>query len=123
MSVEVYGLSRCKKTQKAVSWLKERNIGFNFHDFGREGIDREKLAGWMARVGYAKLLNTKSPIFRKVSLGSAKTVGVDAQASAQRLMQDEPRLINRPVLEYGSALVIGFEPESYGLLFPQLPLA
>jgi arsenate reductase len=121
MSVELYGLSRCRKTQKAVTWLKERNISFNFHDFGRQGIDSQKLAAWTARMGYSELLNTKSPIFRKLPLALREAEGVDAQTNGRTLMQDEPRLINRPVLEYSGALVIGFEPELYAALFPQLP--
>lgn len=121
MSIELYGLSRCRKTQKAAAWLKERNINFNFHDFGRQGIDPKKLEAWIARVGYIELLNTKSPIFRKLSPEFRQVEGIAAQANARELMQDEPRLINRPVLEDNSLLLIGFDPERYAALFPQLP--
>lgn len=121
MSIELYGLSRCRKTQKAAAWLKEHNISFTFHDFGRQGIDPERLTAWTAKLGYTRLLNTKSPIFRRLPFALSQAEGIDAQTHARSLMQDDPRLINRPVLEYNNDLLIGFEAERYAALFPVLP--
>jgi Spx/MgsR family transcriptional regulator len=122
MSVELYGLRRCRKTQKAIAWLEARNISFNFHDFRRQGIDKEKLATWIARLGYSRLLNTKSPLLRRAPLSLAEAESTDAQAHAQTLMQAEPRLINRPVLECQNTLLIGFEEEQYAAILHPMPL-
>lgn len=106
----VYGIPNCDTVKKARTWLSERGIAYDFHDYKKEGIDEARLDAWIARLGWEPLLNRAGTTFRK--LGDADKQGLDA-AKAKRLMLAQPSMIKRPVLERGDTLFVGFKPDLY----------
>lgn len=83
---------------------------YTFHDYKKAGIDEARLRGWIAQVGWEKLLNRAGTTFRK--LPEADRVDLDAD-KAVALMLAQPSMIKRPVLETGDALLVGFKPEAW----------
>ena len=110
MSVEVYGIPNCDTVKKARSWLDRRGLGYTFHDYKKEGADPAKLAQWSDAAGWEALLNRRGTTFR--ALGEADKAGTD-RAKALRLMQANPSLIKRPVVEHPGGLLVGFEPAEW----------
>ena len=113
-SPTLYGIRNCDTVKKARTWLDDRGVTYDFHDYKAAGIDRARLAGWAKTVGWEKLLNRSGTTFRK--LPEAEKAGID-EAKALALMETQPSLIKRPVLERGGEIVVGFKPEVYGELF------
>ena len=100
--------------KKAFAWLDDHGVRYNFHDYKTAGIDAAKLKAWSKQVGWETLLNTRGTTWRKLS--PAQQANLD-ENKALRLMMENPSLIKRPVLEHGSALVVGFIPERYSKAF------
>lgn len=110
----IFGIPNCDTMKKAFAWLDDHGVGYDFHDYKTAGIDVAKLQAWSKQVGWETLLNTHGTTWRKLS--AAQQANLD-EAKALRLMSENPSLIKRPVLENGSALLVGFIPERYSEAF------
>ena len=106
MSIDFYGIANCDTVKKARAWLEQRRIGYAFHDYKKEGADPAKLAAWSDAAGWETLLNRRGTTFR--GLPDADKAGID-RAKAIRLMQANPSLIRRPVVEHAGGLLVGFD--------------
>ena len=114
MSIEVYGIPNCDTVKKARKWLDARGIDYAFHDYKKEGADPAKLAAWIAAVGVDTVLNRRGTTFRKLS--DAEKADID-DAKAVTLLQQQPSMIKRPVVEHPGGLLVGFsETEWEGAL-------
>jgi Spx/MgsR family transcriptional regulator len=110
MTITMYGIKNCDTIKKARDWLADRGIAYRFHDYKAEGIDRTRLQGWVDKLGWEVLLNRAGTTFKK--LPDADKADIDA-AKAIALMQDQPSMIKRPVLDVDGELLVGFKPDIY----------
>ena len=107
----VYGISNCDNVKKARAWLTERALAHEFHDFKILGVPSDRLAAWEHAVGWEKLLNRQGTTWRK--LDAAAQAGISDAASAMALMQAQPSIMKRPVVEWGTETTVGFEAASW----------
>jgi len=112
--ITIYGIKNCDTMKKAMRWLDEHGIEYQFHDHRKDGLDHKKLAGWEKEIGWETLLNRRGQIWRK--LPQAVRDSIDREV-ALKLMQDNPGIIKRPLLDLGTRRVVGFKPEDYQQLF------
>jgi arsenate reductase len=110
MTTTLHGIRNCDTMKKAWTWLDEHGIAYDFHDYKKQGIERETLESWVQAVGWEVLLNRAGTTFKK--LPDADKLGIDA-ARAVDLMLAQPSMIKRPVLAMGDRLIVGFKPEVY----------
>jgi arsenate reductase len=96
--------------KKAMAWLAENGVAFEFIDYKKAGVAEANLPDWAARAGWEKLLNTRGLMWKK--LADEERAAVDRE-KALNLMARYPALIKRPVLDTGSRLLVGFAPETY----------
>ena len=113
MRITIYGIRNCDTMKKARAWLQAHDVPCEFHDYKVAGIDRPRLDRWIKAVGWEVLLNRAGTTFRK--LPDAAKSGL-TEARAIKLMLEQPSMIKRPVLERGTALLVGFSPEKYSVL-------
>ena len=106
----MYGITTCDTIKKARVWLESHDVAYRFHDYRAEGIEAAKLDGWVAKVGWEKLLNKASTTFRE--LADKDKQGLD-EKKAKALMLAKPTMVKRPVLEVGDRVLVGFKPEVY----------
>ncbi|UMM64330.1 ArsC family reductase [Aristophania vespae] len=109
LPVHIYGIKNCSTVKKALTWLTEHNISHVFHDFKKEGANKEKLAEWIKQVGWEALLNKRGTTFRKLSDEEKENL---TQEKALYLMTEHPTLIKRPVIE-NSGVILGFSENVY----------
>ena len=109
-NVTIYGIRNCDTMKKARAWLDERGVAYAFHDYKKDGIDRDRLDRWAGRVGWEALLNRAGTTFRK--LPDADKADLDRER-ALTLLAEAPSMIKRPVLDLDGRLIVGFKPEIY----------
>lgn len=106
----VYGIPNCDTIKKTLTWLKANNIDFQFHDYKKEGISREKLDTWLAQAEWNTLLNRAGTTFKQLS--EEQKAATNDAASALEIMLNMPSSIKRPVIEQnGKVVKIGWKPE------------
>src|SRR5437763_1642454 len=114
-AVTIYGIKNCDTMKKARAWLDKRGIDYSFHDYKTAGIEPAVLAGWAGEVGWEVLLNRAGTTFRKLPDKERDGIG---ERKALKLMEAQPAMIKRPVLDIGGTLLVGFKPEQYEKAFP-----
>lgn len=115
MNITLYGIPNCDTVKKARTWLDANGRGYTFHDFKKNGITRELIAGWLRDVSWDVLVNRKGTTWRNLS-DEQKTAITDA-ASATELMLASPSVIKRPVLSGADKTSVGFSVDAYQQIF------
>jgi arsenate reductase (glutaredoxin) len=111
----IYGIKNCQTVQKALKFLDQNKIEYTFHDYKKQGIDKEHLESWCNQLGWQKILNRSGMMWRK-ALDEDKNKVID-QESAKEFMLVVPTSIKRPIVESGSNLLIGFDVVKYDDIF------
>jgi arsenate reductase len=119
MKTTLYGIPNCDTVKKARTWLAEHGQDVAFHDFKKQGLTREILAGWLQQLDWELLVNRKGTTWRKLS--DEQRAQVVDKASALELMLENPSLIKRPVLVGKGPLMVGFDVEQYERTFGDWP--
>lgn len=110
MAITMYGIKNCDTIKKARTWLEDKGLGYAFHDYKASGIDQARLTGWVDKLGWEVLLNRAGTTFRK--LPDADRADID-EAKAIALMEAQPSMIKRPVLDVDGDLLVGFKADQY----------
>lgn len=112
----IYGIPNCDTVKKTLNWLESHQVKYDFHDYKKLGIDKEKLQTWCKQVGWETILNKKSATWRE--LGADVQATIQTEAKAIQVMMANTSIIKRPVIEKnGKLLVVGFNEKQYGELF------
>ncbi len=114
MTLTIYGISNCDTVKKARAWLGAAGVAHEFHDVRKDGLDPERLQGWIDAVGWEKLLNKSGTTFRK--LPDSEKQALDA-AKAKALMLDQPAMIRRPVVDADGEIGVGFAADDWRARF------
>ena len=108
--MRMYGIKNCDTIKRAKAWLQARGIPYDFHDYKHAGIEEARLRGWVAELGWEKVLNRAGTTFRK--LPDAEKQDLDAD-KAVALMLAQPTMIRRPVLDLGDRRLVGFSQAAW----------
>jgi len=112
MDYIVYGIKNCDAVKKALQWLNNKKIIFEFHDYKSKGISEKKLKEWCKQTGWESLVNKKGTTWRQLD-DTLKNKIVN-ESSAIQLMMEKTSLIKRPLIEKdGQMAVLGFDEEMY----------
>src|SRR5262245_30556257 len=110
MTITIYGIKNCDTMKKAFAWLDGHGVGYAFHDYKKQGIERKRLEGWCKDLGWETVLNRAGTTFRKLPDQDREALNA---GKAIRLMLEQPSMIKRPVLESDGRLLVGFKPDEY----------
>lgn len=110
MSAKLYGFRSCDTVRKAMKWLDDNAVAYEFLDYRKDALDPAVVDGWFARAGWEAVLNRNSTTFKE--LPESEKAGID-EAQARRMILAETNLIKRPVLDTGGALVFGFKADKF----------
>jgi arsenate reductase (glutaredoxin) len=109
--ITIYGIRNCDTMKKTFAWCEERGVAYNFHDYKKAGVPRDRLVAWCRVLGWKTLVNTRGPTYRKLPPDRQE---ITTQSQAVALMLEYPSLIKRPVVETESGqLLVGFDPAMF----------
>ena len=94
--VKIYGIKNCDTMKKAFAWCDSNGISYEFHDYKKLGVPRERLVQWCRTLGWQTLVNSKGPTWRKLT---PEQQAVTTQSQAVVLMMEHSSVIRRPVVE------------------------
>lgn len=114
-TIVVFGIPNCDITKKALAWFRENNIPLQFHDYKIAGITKEKLLEWCKMKSWEVLLNKRSTTWRGIA--AAEQEKITNQLAAITLMLEQNSIIKRPVVEFGTELLVGFDESVYKKFF------
>lgn len=110
----LYGIPNCDTVKKAQTFLQQKSIPFEFHNYKKQGISTEKIQEWLSQ-GYTweDLINKKGTTWKKIE-DSEKP---NTPEKAAILMLSQTSVIRRPILEQNEKIIfIGFEEAKWANL-------
>ncbi|MEH6824836.1 MAG: ArsC family reductase [Motiliproteus sp.] len=108
--ITLYGISNCDTIKKARKWLQTQAIDYQFHDYRKQGLERQQLETWADELGWEALLNRRGTTWRQLPEASKEQID---REQAITLMLAQPAMIKRPLLDLGSSRKLGFKESEY----------
>ena len=114
-SVILYGIPNCDSIKKTIQYLNRNNIAYDFHNYKKQGIDKQKLKLWCDQVGWERLLNTKGTTWKKIApVFEGKKMTATLAIS---IMLEHHSTIKRPVIETESHVLVGYDEATFNTIF------
>ena len=108
----VYAIPNCNTVKKALDWLKENKVVYEFHDYKKKGVTGTLLTTWCKQIGWEALINKKGATWRQLPKEIQETI--TTQKAAIALMTEKTSIIRRPLIEEnGKIIAIGFDETEY----------
>jgi arsenate reductase len=112
----MYGIKNCDTIKKARRYLETQQIDYTFHDFRIDGVNDIQLRSWVKQLGWETLVNKRSLTWRNLPDETKQNIN---ELLALVVMEDQPTLIKRPVLQMADRVVVGFSKQQYDDVFKQ----
>ena len=122
MTITIYGIKSCSTMKKAFTKLDELGISYDFHDYKKQGIDKETLQRWVNELGIDKVLNKRGTTWRKLT-DEQKQAADTTVTNAIDLLVENTSMIKRPIVEGQlknkdqAVLLCGFDEEAFDINF------
>ncbi|MEQ9132039.1 MAG: arsenate reductase (glutaredoxin) [Salinisphaeraceae bacterium] len=106
----LYHNPRCSKSRAALTLLEEAGTSFTVVRYLDEPLSASALRALLTKldVSAAEVLRHNEPTFR--ALGLDQLTAIDTDTTIRALLE-EPKLLQRPILETDNHAVIGRPPE------------
>jgi arsenate reductase len=115
----IYGIPNCDITKKALKWLDANKIDYQFHDYKKEAITKEKLKSWSKQIGWEKFFNKRSTTWRE--LDEISQSKINDEISAIEFAIKSNSIIKRPVIEIDNIIaIVGFDEKEFTKKFKSL---
>ena len=109
MTLTLYGLKNCDTCKKALKALEATGSDVRFVDIRAEADLESSVPTWLGAVGSDVLVNRRSTTWRGLS-------DAERESDPSALLQANPTLIKRPVIETGSAVYVGWTKDVQAVL-------
>ena len=108
-SIQIYGIKNCDTVKKALVFLNDRDVNYQFIDFRKNPISQQVLIKMVESVGWELLINKRSTTYRSLSEEEKSNINYE-------LVLKLPTLIKRPVLVQDENIMVGFSEKQYAKL-------
>ena len=122
MTITIYGIKSCSTMKKAFTKLDDLDVSYDFHDYKKQGIDKDTVQRWVNELGIDKVLNKRGTTWRK--LDDSQKQAADASVdTAIDLLVENTSMIKRPIVEGQLAdkaqavLLCGFDEAEFDKVF------
>jgi len=105
MVIQVYGIPNCGTCKKALTWLDNRGVEYEFVNTKDHPPTKKVVQAWVEALGAKPMRNTSGQSYR--ALGSQKDDWSDAQWV--EAFANDAMLLKRPLfVKDGAAVLVGF---------------
>ena len=98
MTITIYGIKSCSTMKKAFTKLDELGVSYNFHDYKKQGIDKDSVQRWVNELGIDKVLNKRGTTWRKLEDVQKQAADSDVDQAIDLLIENTS-MIKRPIVE------------------------
>jgi arsenate reductase-like glutaredoxin family protein len=109
MEVQIFGTRKCKATQKATRFFKERRVKIHAVDLNQRPASPGELRRFEQKFGAEALLDRESKAFRERGLHVAHL----PESRIMPLLEEDSSLLRTPLVRAGSRLTVGLAEEEW----------
>lgn len=104
-TIQVYGIPNCGTCKKAIAWLDDNNLDYEFINTKENPPNKEMITSWVETLGNKPMRNTSGKSYR--ALGEAKKTWSDQQWI--EAFSEDVMLLKRPLfVKDNQAVLVGF---------------
>lgn len=113
VATSVWQYPKCSTCRKALKWMTEHDVAFDASDIVTKPPSATKLRELWKRSGLpiARFFNTSGESYRAGAFKDKLKTMSDAEALAA--LAANGKLIKRPLLDTGAAVLVGFDEAAY----------
>jgi len=104
MIIQIFGTKKCKDTQKAIRFFKERGVKTQFIDLNIKGVSPGELKSISRSIPVDDLIDRESKLYEK------KNMKYIVHGIEDELLKD-PLLFKTPIVRRGQESSVGNKPE------------
>ncbi len=104
MNIQIIGTKKCRETQKAERFFKERRIPFHFKDLKEKNISKGEIENITRTIPLDELIDKESKQYQQKGL---QFMVFDVE---QKLLEDY-ELVKTPIVRNGMVSTLGYKPE------------
>jgi arsenate reductase-like glutaredoxin family protein len=104
MNIQIIGTKKCRETQKAERFFKERNISFHFRDLNEKGIAMGELDNISRFIPVEELINKEGKQFQKRGL-QYMVYNIEDE------LLNDFLLLKTPIVRNEGKATVGYQPE------------
>ena len=105
MALKVYGIPNCGTCKKAIAWLEDNQVAYEFINTKEQPPQKDQIEQWVEALTAKPMRNTSGKSYR--ALGEERNRWSEAQW-VEAFSQDA-MLLKRPLFEKdGKAVLVGF---------------
>ncbi|KAA0933409.1 arsenate reductase [Psychrobacter sp. ANT_H59] len=116
MTITIYGIKSCSTMKKAFTKLDDLGISYDFHDYKKQGIDKDSVQRWVDELGIDKVLNKRGTTWRKLEDAQKQAADSDVDKAIDLLIENTS-MIKRPIVEGQSVLLCGYDEAEFDTNF------
>lgn len=106
MNIQIIGTKKCKDTQKAERYFKERRIPFHFRDLTEKGLAKGELENITRVIPLDDLIDRESKRF--------KDRGMQFMVfNVEEELLSDPLLLKTPIVRNEKLVTVGYKPEEW----------
>lgn len=98
MTITIYGIKSCSTMKKAFTKLDELGVSYDFHDYKKQGIDKDSVQRWVNELGIDKVLNKRGTTWRKLTDEQKQAADANIDTAIDLLIENTS-MIKRPIVE------------------------
>ena len=104
MNIQIIGTKKCRDTQKAERFFKERKIPYHFRDLTEKGLSKGELENINRVIPIEELIDKEGKQFKQRGF-EFMVYNIETE-----LLEDS-LLLKTPVVRNGRLTTVGFQPE------------
>ena len=104
MNIQIFGTKKCRDTQKAERFFKERKIPYHFRDLTEKGLSKGELENINRVIPIEELIDKEGKQFKQRGF-EFMVYNIETE-----LLEDS-LLLKTPVVRNGRLTTVGFQPE------------
>jgi arsenate reductase len=109
--IRFYGYPRCSTCRKALKWLEEQGVGYEFIDITEKPPSKALLKKLLGKYELKRLFNTSGGLYRE--LGVKDRLGTMSSDEAIDLLAGHGKLCKRPIVSDGTRHTVGFREDEF----------
>lgn len=102
--IQIFGTKKCKDTQKAERYFKERGVAYQFRDLTQKGVSKKELENFTEHYELEDLIDIEGKQYNK---GNLKYILHDIE---NELLED-PLLFKTPIVRKDRRVAVGYDSE------------
>lgn len=98
--IQVYGIKNCSSVKKALFFLDDKELKYDFFDYKKQEASTELLNEFCENLDWQKVLNKRSQTWRKLDDEQKKDLTLD---KAIKIMRENTSIIKRPLVKISTS--------------------